>query len=92
MPWVVGKSQDLTKRWANHWASTAAKWTARHHPVRVVRVDLERGDSYEGSRTHEDQVTLEVMREHQRRHGDGAWASVRGGKYTDMYMNQPREL
>ena len=46
----------------------------------------------EGSRTHEDQVTLEVMREHQRRHGDGAWASVRGGKYTDMYMNKPREL
>ena len=88
----VGKSQDLTKRWANHWASTAAKWTALHLPVRVVRVDLERGDSYEGSRTHEDQVTLEVMREHQRRHGDGAWASVRGGKYTDLYMNQPREL
>ena len=42
----VGKSQDLTKRWANHWASTAAKWTALHLPVRVVRVDLERGDSY----------------------------------------------
>ena len=68
------------------------KWTAKHHPVHVVRVDLERGDSYEGSHTHEDQVTLEVMREHQRRHGDDAWGSVRGGKYTDLYMNKPWEL
>ena len=59
----VGKSQDLTKRWANHWASTAAKWTARHKPVRVVRVDLERGDSYADSRSHEDEVTLALMRE-----------------------------
>ena len=59
----VGKSQDLTKRWANHWASTAAKWTARHLPVRVVRVDLERGDSYEGSRTQPFQCSVSVKSE-----------------------------
>ena len=88
----VGKSQDLTKRWANHWASTAAKWTARHRPVRVVRVDLERGDSYADSRSHEDEVTLALMREAQRLHGANAWASVRGGRYTAITMGRPHEL
>ena len=88
----VGKSQDLTKRWANHWASTAAKWTARHRPVRVIRVDLERGASYSDSRSHEDEVTLALMREAQRLHGPNAWASVRGGRYTAITMGRPHEL
>ena len=88
----VGKSQDLTKRWANHWQGTAAKWTARHNPVRVLSVDLNRGDNYLQSRSHEDEVTLVLMREAMRKHGPDGWATVRGGKWTQMEMGKPREL
>ena len=59
---------------------------------RLLRVDLERGDSYSDSRSHEDEVTLALMREAQRLHGPNAWASVRGGRYTAIAMGRPHEL
>lgn len=88
----VGKSQDLTKRWANHWEGTAAKWTDRYKPVRVQRIDLDRGESYDQSRTHEDDVTLALMREMMAKHGPQAWNSVRGGRWTRMDMERPAQL
>ena len=71
---------------------TAAKWTARHHPVRVLSIDLDRGDSYLQSRSHENEVTLVLMREAMSNHGPDGWATVRGGTWTQVEMGKPREL
>ena len=70
----------------------AAKWTALHNPVRVLRVDLNRGEHYIQSRSHEDEETLVLMREAMSKHGPDGWATVRGGKWTQMEMGKPREL
>lgn len=88
----IGKSQDLTKRWANHWNGTAAKWTDRYKPVRVQRIDMDRGESYDQSRSHEDYVTLTLMREMVAKHGQDGWNSVRGGRFTRLDMGRPTQL
>ena len=60
--------------------------------MRVLSVDLNRGDNYIESRSHEDEATLALMREAMSEHGPDGWATVRGGKWTQMVMGKPGEL
>ena len=88
----VGKTMNLTARLQQHWDGTAAHWTREHKPVRVENILMCGGSSAEEVVAHETELTLEYMREWMTKHGDVAWASIRGGKYTSLQLGKPHEL
>ena len=50
------------------------------------------GSSAEEVIAHETQLTLEYMREWMTKHGEDAWNSIRGGKFTALQMGKPYDL
>ena len=88
----VGKTMNLTARILQHWQGTAAHWTGQHKPIRVEKIIMCGGSTAEEVVQHETEFTIEYMRESMTNHGDEAWSSVRGGKYTALQMGKPYEL
>jgi predicted GIY-YIG superfamily endonuclease len=88
----IGKTMNLTARILQHWQGTAAHWTSQHKPIRVEKLILSGGSSAEEVIQHETKLTLEYMREWMTKHGEDAWHSIRGGKYTSLQLGKPYEL
>ena len=88
----VGKTMNLTARLIQHWQGTAAHFTREYKPQKVESILLCGGSTAEEVIQHETALTLHHMRNYIQKHGEDAWESVRGGRYTALTMGKPYEL
>ena len=86
VPWLAKSAEELEVN------PPRFRWPHARKPELRAGIEPDSEKNVQLTRSHEDEVTLALMRKAQRLHGPNAWASVRGGRYTAITMGRPHEL